>query len=241
MEILLNYFSLIDAAGIARCADEFGTAVYVYDEATILNRCQVCLDMPNAYGLTVRYAMKANSNRTLLKIINGAGLHIDASSLNEVYRAHLAGIPYDNIMLTTQEVYDDSHRGELEELMLQGLRYNACSLRQLLLVADFAAANNIDIGIRIHPGIGSGESATRNTGDDYACFGVHLSDVDEALSIANEKGLKFKHVHVHIGSGADSMVWQQNIDLELDIIKTYFPDATNVSFGGGLKEARMPD
>ena len=237
----LNDFSSIDSAAIAQAADVFGTPVYVYDENTLLKRCHECLNMPNAYGLTVRFAMKANSNRSLLRLISAAGLHFDASSLNEVIRANTAGIPYNYIMLTSQEVYENADRTRLEELLLSGLNYNVCSLRQLRLIADFAAANGIDPGIRVHPGIGSGESATRNTGDDYACFGIHLSDVDEALHFANKMGIKFKHIHEHIGSGADSEIWRQNIDLELEIIGKYFPNAETVCFGGGLKEARMPD
>ena len=237
----LNDFSNITAKTIAQAAADYSTPLYLYDEGTILKRCRECLNMPNPYGLTVRYAMKANSNRSLLKLISGAGLHFDASSLNEVIRAHSAGIPYGNIMLTTQEVHAGSDRALLEKLLLNGLKYNVCSIRQLQLIMDFAAENGIEPGIRVHPGIGSGESATRNTGDDYACFGIHLSDVETALALAGQKGLKFRHIHEHIGSGCDPEIWQQNIDLELSIIKDYFPDAQTVGFGGGLKEARMPD
>ena len=237
----LNSFSMIDAADIARAAELFGTPVYVYDEKLLLDKCLECLDMPNAYGLTVRYAMKANSNRTLLRLISDAGLHFDASSLNEVMRAHLAGVPFGKIMLTTQEVYEGADKDKLRELLSRGLQYNVCSLRQLRLVCEFASIDSFSPGIRVHPGIGSGESATRNTGDDYACFGIHLSDVEEALSFARENGIVFKHIHEHIGSGADSEMWRKNIDLELDIIEKYFPDAETVCFGGGLKEARMPD
>ena len=214
----LNHFSNLGSETIAQAAKVSGTPVYVYDEALILERCRECVEMPHAYGLTVRYAMKANSNRSILKIITDAGLHLDASSLNEVIRAGLAGVPYDRIMLTTQEAHIGEDRVKLEELLLKGLRYNACSLYQLQLIGDFAAANGIDVGIRIHPGIGSGESATRNTGDDYSCFGIHLSDLDKAHKYAVEKGLLFKHIHVHIGSGADTKMWRQNIDLLLSII-----------------------
>ena len=237
----LNAFSMFDAEAAVRAADSFGTPVYVYDERLILEKCRDCLEMPNAYGLTARYAMKANSNRALLKLITGAGMHLDASSLNEVLRAHMAGVPYSHIMLTTQEVFGGAQMSKLEELLLQGLKYNACSLRQLSLISDFSATNGIIPGIRIHPGIGSGETATRNTGDDYACFGIHLSDVESALEIAKKNNIKFRHIHVHIGSGADSDMWRQNIDLELSIIEKYFPDARSVCFGGGLKESRMPD
>ncbi|MCL2391581.1 MAG: diaminopimelate decarboxylase [Oscillospiraceae bacterium] len=237
----LNQFSRFNSVAAARAAEEFGTPIYIYDEAMILNRCQDCLKMPHAYGLTVRYAIKANPNRTLLKIIHDAGLHFDASSLNEVIRAHLAGIPYEKIMLTTQEVYSGQNLDLLKSLLLDGLKYNVCSLRQLYLIGDFACENYIEPGIRIHPGVGSGESATRNTGDEYSCFGIHLSDIDEALKYAWGKWIKFKHVHVHIGSGADTEMWRQNIDIELGIIEKHFKETDSVCFGGGLKEARMPD
>jgi len=236
----MNSFSEFGSASAAQAASDFGTPVYVYDESLILRRCYECLDMPNAFGLTVRYSMKANSNKSLLKLIGKAGLALDASSLNEVFRAHLAGIPYEDIMLTTQEVYEGDRMTELEELLRKGLKYNVCSLRQLRLIGDFALKNSFSPGIRIHPGVGSGETATRNTGDDYSCFGVHLSDIEEVLSYSWEKWIKFKHIHVHIGSGADLTIWKQNIDLELGIIDRHFPDAESVSFGGGLKEARMP-
>ena len=237
---VLNGFTKITAQDAARAADEFGTPLYVYDEEMIKDRCRECLNMPNPYGLTVRYAMKANSNRAILKLISGAGLHIDASSLGEVIRANLAGIPLENIRLTTQEVPLGENREKLEQLMLSGLNYNICSMRQLHLIADFAAANKLEIGIRVHPGVGAGESSTRNTGDEYACFGVHRSDLSEAVRFAGEKGLIFKHIHEHIGSGGDPEKWRENIDIQLSIVEEHFPDATLVCFGGGLKEARMP-
>ena len=237
----LNDFSALDTESVAQAAERFDTPVYIYDESTILERCHECIGMPNAYGLTVRYAMKANSNRTLLRIISEAGLHFDASSINEAIRAHLAGIPYSKIMLTTQDVYSGENKTRLEELLLSGLNYNVCSLRQLQEVAVFASREKITPGIRVHPGIGSGESSTRNTGDDYACFGVHLSDIAEAYGYAKEYGLQFKHIHAHIGSGGDPAIWQESIDVELGIIEEFFPDAESVGFGGGLREARMPD
>jgi len=237
----LNSFSNIDSAIIATAAEKFGSPIYLYDEKLIIEKCKALTDMPNAYGLVVRYAMKANSNRSILKIAAGQGLFFDASSLNEVRRAFLAGIEYSKISLTTQEIPLGTDRQDLERMMLEGLKYNVCSLQQLYAVGDFAAKNNITLSIRVHPGVGSGESATRNTGDKYSCFGIHLNDVKHAIQYANEKKFIFDTVHVHIGSGGDPVLWQNNIDLELGFIEKYFPDAVVVSFGGGLKEARMPD
>lgn len=236
----LNDFSKLDPSVFLKAKEAYGTPAYLYDEALIQERCQAVLNMPNAYGLNVRYAMKANSSRSILQIVGRQGLMIDASSLNEARRAVLAGIKPDRIFLTTQEVPSGRDRSDLEDLMKQGLQYNVCSLRQLELVADFARENRIDLSMRVHPGIGAGESATRNTGDKYSCFGVHRSDLEDALRFAGEKGVRFTEVHVHIGSGGDPEIWRSNIDLELGIVEAHFPDCHTVSFGGGLKEARMP-
>ena len=236
----LNDFSTLAPDVFLKAREACGTPAYLYDEALIRQRCQAARNMPNAYGLTVRYAMKANSNRTILQIVDREGLLIDASSLNEAKRAVLAGIDPGKIFLTTQEVPAGQERSELEGLMKRGLKYNVCSLRQLETVADFARENRIDLSMRVHPGIGSGESATRNTGDKYSCFGVHRSDLEKALLFAKENGIRFTEVHVHIGSGGDPEIWRSNIDLELGIVEEHFPDCDTVSFGGGLKEARMP-
>jgi diaminopimelate decarboxylase len=226
---------------IIRATAQFETPFYLYDEKTIVGKCREFLSMPHAFGLTVNYAMKANSNKAILQLVTLQGLNLDTSSLNEARRAYLAGIPYNRMMLTTQDIPTGIHRQELEQMMSAGLVYNVCSLRQLELIADFAAAYKIPLTMRVHPGVGSGESATRNTGDDYSCFGVHRSDIEKAMAFARNKGLVVNQVHVHAGSGGDPKIWRENIDRELDFVERFFPDAGTVNFGGGFKEARMPD
>jgi diaminopimelate decarboxylase len=221
-------------------AAKVGTPVYIYDEAQIVQHCRNILGMPNAYGLEPRFAMKANSTRAILQLVAREGLGIDASSLNEVRRAHAAGIPYASIMLTTQEVPLGQNRTDLEAMLLDGLRYNVCSQRQMELLADFAGTHGIAVSVRVHPGVGSGESATRNTGDKYSCFGVHLTNLPAVLALAKTKGVRIDGVHVHIGSGGDPEAWRANIDRELGFVEAHFPEATRVSFGGGFKVARMP-
>ncbi len=65
-------------------AGQFGTPVFVYSRERIEKCCEVALALPIAYGLTVRYAMKANPNRTVLEIMKRKGIQIDASSEYEV-------------------------------------------------------------------------------------------------------------------------------------------------------------
>ncbi|MFC1570008.1 diaminopimelate decarboxylase, partial [bacterium] len=218
-------FGNITSDIIVRAAKQFGTPIYLYDESVIIQKCKDVLAMPNAFGLTARYAMKANANRALLQLIRDQGLHLDCSTLNEARRAHMAGISYEKIMLTSQEVPLEEDRIELESMILEGLTYNICSLRQLELIADFAVKNDKPMSIRINPGVGAGESVTRNTGDKYSSFGIHLANIEKTLKLINEKGVFINQVHVHIGSGGDPELWCENIDRELTIMEKYFPNA----------------
>ncbi len=226
---------------IVRAAAEHGTPLYLYDRNAIVARCRQILAMPNAYGLHASYAMKANSGRAVLQTIVGTGFGVDASSLNEARRARLAGVEARSITLTTQEVPLGADRQELESLMDQGMLYNACSLRQLELILPFAVAKGHAISVRVNPGKGTGESVTRNTGDKYSSFGVHLDLLPSLVQTARAKGLRIAQVHVHIGSGGDPSAWRDNIDRILTITEEHFPDAHTVNLGGGFKEARMPD
>ena len=235
----------VTSKDICEAAEQFGTPLYLYDEFLINEKCAEIRELPHAFGIFPRYAMKANSNKTLLQLIHRQGLGIDASSLNEVRRANMAGISFKDILLTSQEVPEREERARLESMIEQGLRYNVCSMRQLFYVSSFARERKIPLSIRIHPGTGgSGESITRDTASPYSCFGVHLTVLEHTLKIARDKKVVFERVHDHIGSGGSPEKWRKNVDTLLAIIEKnldYFPQLKIINFGGGLKEARMPD
>ena len=131
-------FGRVSPQAVVQAAALCGTPFYLYDEAMIAERCRDVLAMPSAFGLTGRYAMKANPGRAILELVSETGMGVDASSLNEVRRARRAGVPAGRIMLTSQEVPEGQDRRDLEELMRDGLVYNACSQLQLERVAPFA-------------------------------------------------------------------------------------------------------
>jgi diaminopimelate decarboxylase len=102
------------------CIDAAGSPVYAYSLEKLTENADACLAFPNAYGLTVRYAMKASPNSTILKIFNSKNIHIDASSGYEVRRAMSAGIPADHISLSTQEFPSD-----FADFVKMGVKINA--------------------------------------------------------------------------------------------------------------------
>ena len=86
------------------------TRCYFYSERLIEEAYNSLVAMDSAYGLEIRYAMKANSNTTILKLLKRLGAKIDASSLNEAIRAQLAGFSLEDITYTTQEVTEGAER-----------------------------------------------------------------------------------------------------------------------------------
>jgi diaminopimelate decarboxylase len=110
----------LTAESAKACTDLAGSPVFAYSLEKLNDSADKCLAFPNAYGLTVRYAMKACPNSAILKFFSSKGIHIDASSGFEVKRAMDAGIPAENISLSTQELPDN-----FADLVKLGVKINA--------------------------------------------------------------------------------------------------------------------
>ncbi len=214
-------------------ANEFGTPCYIYDQASLEESAHKTLAFPNAYGLTVRYAMKASPNAAILKRFNSMGICIDASSGHEVERAILAGIAPHQISLSSQEL---AHN--LVDLINRGVHFNACSLHQLKRFAQTFPGQSC--GIRFNPGLGSGGTGKTNVGGPHSSFGIWHEHIPEVNKIVEQQNLKITRIHTHIGSGTDTSVWEKAARLSLDLV-LQFPHVDTLNLGGGFKVGRMPD
>ena len=193
----------------------FGSPAYVYDEATLREQAGRALEFPNAYGLTVRFAMKALPNAAVLQLFDRMGLHVDASSGYEVRRAIAAGVDASRISLSSQELAPD-----LDELLALGIKFNACSLRQLEAFGKLRpGASDEQLGVRFNPGLGSGGTGKTNVGGPASSFGIWHELMPEVQAILAKHDLKPWRVHTHIGSGSDPAVWTRVADLSLGLVK----------------------
>jgi diaminopimelate decarboxylase len=229
--ILSSQAAFLSFDDVRRVQREFGTPVYVYDEAALEARAREVLTFPHAFGYQARYAMKALPTAAILQLFHRLGLHIDASSGYEAERAMRAGIPADHIQVTAQELPEN-----LEDLVKRGLRFNACSLHQLRAYCTLFP--NTEVMVRINPGLGSGHSNRTNVGGSSASFGIWHEHLAELLHIAQDNGVTIARVHTHIGSGSDPAVWIHCARLTLGIAGT-LPSVRTLSLGGGFKVARV--
>lgn len=225
-----------------KCSDVAGgTPLYAYSAETLTKNADDCLAFPNAYGLTVRYAMKACPNGAILKLFNKKGIHIDASSGFEVKRAMMNGIPAENISLSTQEL-----PANFSELIDLGVKVNACSISQLERIGEHYSGKGQKVGVRVNPGVGSGgfsSSATgfskTNVGGPASSFGIWHELVEDGTvpSIVEKYGLEVERIHTHIGSGSDPAIWQSVASKSLSFCKIW-PSVTALNLGGGYKVGR---
>ena len=228
----MQKFNFTDSQACQQVAEQYGTPLYIYSQNAIEQQCKTMLGVPAPYGLTVRYALKANPNAAILKIIENIGMHFDASSEHEVKRCLNAGIPAHKIQLTSQEMSSQY----LELIIKEGVHFNACSLIQLERYAKIAPTGT-EVSIRMNPGLGSGSTRKTNVGGPSSSFGIWHEQLDEAVNLINKYSLKLTRLHSHIGSGADPKVWEKAASLTLDIARK-LPDVKTVNLGGGFKLAR---
>jgi diaminopimelate decarboxylase len=214
-------------------AKKYGTPLFVYDENLLRDAAKEITDFPNAYGLLPRYAMKANPNAAILKILHSEGIHIDASSGYEAERAIRAGIPGAHITITGQALAKN-----LKELLQKGVLFNACSLDQIEALGSIAPGGTL--GLRFNPGLGSGGTNRTNVGGPASSFGIWHEHVEEAKALVAKYNLTVSNLHTHIGSGSDPAVWQHVAKISLALL-THFESATSFDLGGGYKIGRMQD
>lgn len=224
---------------VVELAQTYQTPLYVFDEGSIRRKCQQIRDAVPYKNLRIRYACKALTLNAILKIVRSEKLWIDASSLNEVHRALIAGFSPSEIYYTGE----GSGREVYEELIQLGILINCTSIDQLRLLA---LCKGKECSIRINPGEGHGANTQTNTGGPSSKHGIYFDQLDTVKTIAQESQIRIVAIHSHIGSGTDLDHWLRIKDKTL-ALADQFEDITAINLGGGLPvvynsehEAPMP-
>ena len=185
---------------LARAAERFGTPLYVYSAGTILDHYRR-LDVALA-GLDhlICYAVKANSNRAILRLLADAGAGFDIVSGGELYRVIRAG--GDASKCTFAGV--GKSREEIEYALDQHVySFNIESEAELDYVNQIAASKNqrAAIALRVNPDVAAPTHKYIATGQSENKFGVPL---DRAATVyeraAKMPNIIIRGIQMHIGS-----------------------------------------
>jgi len=207
MNKLLHYNSdgklQIESCTFESLCQNFPTPLYVYSGATIKKNCSRVLDISKDVDLFACYALKANYNPALIKLIHSFGFGADVVSGGELYFAQKAGIPAEKIVFagvgkTEQEIEEAIH------LNIHSL--NIESESELTVIEKLAAKikKKVTIAFRVNPDINPKTHPYISTGIHSSKFGITRDLAMELFKrAARHPYLDPKGIHVHIGSQID--------------------------------------
>lgn len=186
---------------LSAIADAVGTPVYIYSRATLERHAQVFRDalaiLPRVH---IAFAIKANPNLAVLRVMSREGLGADVVSGGELARALAAGMPPQDIVF--------SGVGKQQHEMIQGLeagigQFNLESEEEGIELAALAAERGLAAAcaLRVNPDVDARTHAKISTGKAENKFGVPIDrGADIYARLAALPGLAMRGVAVHIGS-----------------------------------------
>jgi diaminopimelate decarboxylase len=223
---------VIGGCDVVDVAAEFGTPVFVYDEAHLRSRCR---EARQAFGEGVSYATKAFLCRAMAALAHDEGLHLDVSTGGELHTSLAAGVPARELVLHG----NNKSSAELQTALEVGVgRIVVDSFDELdRLEALHATQGPVpQVLIRVTPGVEAHTHEFVKTGQDDSKFGFGLHSGSAAEAVARARAsdaVELVGLHAHIGSQIYAIEsFAREIDALAPFVRTC--GLPELSVGGGL-------
>jgi diaminopimelate decarboxylase len=234
-----------EAVNLSDLAEAVGTPFYCYSTATLERHYRVFSEAFADDKALVCYAMKANSNQSVLRTLAKLGAGADVVSGGELKRALAAGIAPDKILFSGVGKTEAELRAALAADILC---INIESEPELELLSRLASetGHTARISVRVNPDVDSGSHAKISTGKSENKFGVPLARARAVYArAATLPGIKVTGVDMHIGSQiTDLAPLEAAFNILVDFARSLRADGHDIShidFGGGLGIPYHPD
>src|ERR1700678_1015280 len=191
-----------EAVSLIDLADAVGTPFYCYSTATLERHYRVFSEAFASEKAVVCYAMKANSNQSVLRTLAklGAGADVASGGGVKLKRALAAGIPPQKILFSGVGKTEAELRAALAADILC---INVESEPELELLSRLAGetGKTARISVRVNPDVDAGTHAKIATGKSENKFGIPIARAREVYAQAAKlPGVRVKGVDMHIGS-----------------------------------------
>ncbi|WP_260925250.1 diaminopimelate decarboxylase [Novosphingobium sp. 9] len=241
----MNHFDITDGVlhaeqvSLAEIAREVGTPVYVYSRGTIARHARVFREALAGVGrVHIAFAVKANPNLAVLRLLAKEGYGADVVSEGEMRRALAAGIPAQEVVFSGV----GKTTRELVAALEAGIgQFNLESEEEGHELADIAEARGLvaSCALRVNPDVDAKTHAKISTGKAENKFGVAY---DRAAGIyarlAARPGLMMRGLAVHIGSQITDLEPSRQAFAKMgDLMRAIRADGfavTHMDLGGGL-------
>ena len=223
---------------ITEIAASVGTPFYVYSQATLTRHFRVFDEALSGLKHLICYAMKANSNIAILKILGDLGAGMDVVSGGEYLRAKAAGVPGNRIVFSGV----GKTREEMALAIKNGIRqFNVESETELKVLNEVALSlcAIAPITLRVNPDVDAKTHAKIATGKSENKFGIPIAKSQEVYALAaSMEGIEVVGIDVHIGSQlTDLDPFRLAYEKVAELTKTLRQDGHNIrrlDLGGGL-------
>lgn len=215
---------------LLKIAWDYGSPVYVYDAEKIASQYK---RLTNAFKkvnqLKLHYAVKANSNISVLRYLRTLGAALDTVSIQEVQLGLEAGYAPADIIYTPNGVSME----EIEAVAVLGVQIN---IDNLSILEQFGTKHpKTPVCIRINPHVMAGGNTNISVGHIDSKFGISIHQMPLLLRIVENTGMHINGIHMHTGSDI------LDIDVFLYASEILFDAANNfktlefIDFGSGFK------
>lgn len=223
---------------IAEIARSVGTPFYVYSTATFRRHFALFEEALAGMDHLICYAMKANGNMAILKLMADLGAGIDVVSGGEYAKAIAAGVSPEKIVFSGI----GKTKAEMSQALLGGIRqFNVESEPELIALSQVAVALNktAPITIRVNPDVDAKTHAKIATGKSENKFGIPIANARAAYAqAATLPGIEIVGIDVHIGSQLTDLAPYEAAFLKVaELTKNLRQDGHTIKrldLGGGL-------
>ncbi|MCH9812818.1 MAG: diaminopimelate decarboxylase [Epsilonproteobacteria bacterium] len=219
-------------------SDKYATPLYLYDFDHITTRYNALKEAFRAKKSLICYAVKANSNLSVVKHLGDLGAGCDCVSIGEVNRAFLAGVPAYKIIFSGVGKKDDEIKEAIEKDILMINLESEAELARVELMAK-AVDKVARISIRVNPNIDPKTHPYISTGLSSNKFGVDIEDAKRMYIQAKKSPfLDPVGIHFHIGSQLTELdPIRESSEVVADLVRNLKALDIKIKFfdiGGGL-------
>ena len=209
-------------------------SLYVYDSAVIRAAAQRLLALQNVDQCF--YAIKANSNPDVLRVVHDCGMNLEVVSPGEIdlVLELFPDIDRERILFTP----NFAPRAEYEFALQRDVWVTLDNLHPLREWPELFAGRSIFL--RLDPGQGRGHHEHVKTAGVHSKFGIPMFELDEAAQLANDCGARVVGLHAHTGSGILQADNWEDVATTLAATADRFAELRFIDLGGGLGIPEKP-
>jgi len=215
-----------------------GTPYYYYDLEMLRETLSMASGEAVNRGFHVHYAVKANFNPVIMKIIAGYGFGADCVSGNEVEHAIACGFPAGETVFAGVGKSD----AEIEKALRLDIKcFNAESAAELDVIDAIAGrlGKKAPVALRINPTVEAHTIKHITTGTDENKFGIRIAELETVLErLEGLENLHYRGIHFHIGSQITDLHVYRNLGTRINELWQWLTDRgfgpEDINVGGGL-------